>query len=201
MAFEIDDWNLLPNQRFFVRLRDSGTDIEVDIFNTKADLDADVSRVAFGTVNFGTALKVSLTADSTLPSEGDSISKFNTDLDYDLKVTGDSGDPLKKFQIGPFTDLPPIEDAILITEAMIQDRATLELNRGTHSSNHRNLRLDKHFEALNEGDIISLSSTKRGLVSVRNRIDAISIEVGITADGEVNMFDIIDVTEFEDIVR
>jgi len=201
MAFEITDWNLNPNQRFFVRIRDGGTEIEVDIFNTKADLDADVSRVAFGTVTFGTDLPVTVTADTTEPSSGDAISKFNPDLTYDLRVTGEDGDALKKFQIGPFTDLPPVEDALLVTEAMVQARAIFEINKGTHSSFNRELRLDKHYEDLEEGDIISLSSTKRGLVSEPNRIDTLSIEVSIGEDGELNMFDVIDVTVFEDVVR
>jgi hypothetical protein len=201
MAFEITDWNLLPNQRFFVQLSDNGTDIDVDIFNTKADLDSFINRVAFATPPFGTGVEVNLTADSTPPSSGDDISKFNTDLIYDLKVSGDPGDPIVKLQVGPFTDLNPIEDSLLVTEAMIEARATLELNKGTHSSFHRNLRLDKHYEALNEGDIISLSSTKRGLVDERNRIDDISIEVVQNEDGELTMFDNIDVTFFEDAVR
>jgi len=201
MALEITDWNLLPNQRFFVQLSDNGLGIDIDIFNTKSDIDAFINRVAFGSTTFGTGVEALVTADSTPTSSGDEISKFNTDLSYDLKVTGALTDPLKKFQVGPFTDLNPIEDSLLVTEAMIQARATLELNKGTHSSFHRNLRLDKHYEALNEGDIISLSSTKRGLTNELNRIESISIEVVQNEDGEVSMFDNIDVTVFEDVVR
>lgn len=201
MAFEIIDWNLLPNQRFFVRLEDSTNQVAIDIFNTKADLDADSNRVAFAVVNYGLGRLVTVTADTTEPSSGDPIAKFNTDLDYDLIIDSADGDTLKKFQVGPFTDLPPIEDALLVTEQMIQARATLEINRGTHSATMRNLRLDKHFEDLNEGDIVSLSSTKRGVASELNRIDDISIEVQIGADGEADFFDVVQVIVFEDAVR
>ncbi len=177
MPFAVTDWNTNPNQRFFVRMRDAGTNVEIDIFNTKADLDSDINRVAFAVMPYGVNLGVPLTADTTEPSSGEPISFFNTDLSYHLKATGLLADTEVKLQIGPFTDLPPIEDALLVTEAMIQARATLELNRGTHSAFHRSLRLDKHYEDLNEGDIISLSSTKRGLVDEPNRIDDLSIEV------------------------
>lgn len=204
MTMEITDWNLNPNQRFFVRMRVEAIDettVEIDVFNTKADLDADINRVAFAAPGFGTDVGILLTEDSTLPSSGDAISKFNTDLSYHLKFTGLREDTEKKFQIGPFTDLPPVEDALLVTEAMVQARATLELNRGTHSAFHRTLRLDKHYEALNEGDIVEITSTKRGLVDEPNRIDDISIEVSVNEDGELNMLDVIDVTVFEDVVR
>ena len=201
MAFEITDWNLNPNQRFFIRLRDNGTVTEVDIFNTKSDLDSDINRVAFGTIGYGENLGLTVEADTTEPSSGEAIGFFNTDLSYHLKVTGLPFDTEKKFQVGPFTDLPPIEDALLVSEAMIQARATLELNRGTHSAFHRSLQLDKHYENLNEGDIISLTITKRGLVSEPNRIDDISIEVNQNEDGELDMFDVLQVTVFEDVVR
>ncbi len=201
MTMEITDWNLLPNQRFFVQLSDNGDDIDIDIFNTKADLDGFTNRVAFGTAVFGFEIEATVEADSTEPSSGEAISKFNTNLSYDLKVNGALTDPTKKFQVGPFTDLDPIEDALLVTEAMIEARATLELNKGTHSAFRRVLRLDKHYEGLEEGDIVSLTITKRGLVAEPNRIDEISIEVAQNDDGEFNMFDVIDVTVFEDVVR
>lgn len=199
--FSVDDWNLSPNQRFFVRLRDSGTDIEVDLFNTKADLDGDINRVAFGTIGYGVNLGLVLTEDTTEPSSGDPIAFFNADINYHLKVTGAFADTEKKLQIGPFTDLPPVEDALLVTEAMIQARAALEINRGTHSAFHRSIPLDEHYPDLKEGDFVTLTITKRGLSAEINRIDDLSIEVSQGEDGEINMFDVIDVTVFEDVVR
>ena len=201
MAFQVTDWNLLPNQRFFVKLSDAGTQMQIDIYNTQADMDASVNRVASATFNFGTDLEVIITADSTPPSSGEALAKFNIDLSYDLKATGIDGDPTKKFQIGPFTDMAPIEDALLVTEAMIQNRATLEINRGTHSKLSRTLQLDRHYPALIEGDIVSLSLTKRGLASVRNRIDTLTIAVVIDESKEVSFFDTLEVVEYKDIVR
>ena len=201
MAFEVTDWNLLPNQKFFVKLSDGGSQMDVDIYNTKADIDADTNKVGTATVAFGTGREVTITAGATDPSSGDPLAKFNTDLSYDLKVTGIDGDTTKKFQVGPFTDMPPVEDALLVTEAMIQARATLEINRGTHSKLTRTLLLDSHYPALDEGDIVSLSSTKRGLSSVRTRVDNIIINAVIDQNRVVSFFDTIDVVEFKDVVR
>ena len=201
MAFQVTDWNLTPNQRFFVKLSDGGSQIQIDIYNTQADMDASANRVASATVSFGTDVEVIITPDSTEPSSGEALAKVNTDLSYDLKATGADGDPTKKFQIGPFTDMPPIEDALLVTEAMIQARATLEINKGTHSKLSRTLQLDSHYPDLVEGDIVSLSSTKRGLASVRNRIDDLTIKVVIDESKEVDFFDTLEVTEYKDIVR
>ncbi len=204
MAHDVNDWNINPNQRFFVRLEEDtvgNVGTFVDLYNTKADMDAETNRVAFATVPFGVVVPVTLTEDTTEPSAGEPLGFFNTDLSYHLKITGQVGDGITKLQVGPFTDLPPVEDALLVTEAMIQARATLELNRGTHSAFRRTVRLDKHYEALNEGDIVDLSSTKRGLVNEPNRIDDISIEVSVNEDGELSMFDVVNLTVFEDVVR
>ena len=201
MSFEVTDWNLLPNQRFFVKLSDAGSQMQVDIYNTQADIDADTNKVGTATVAFGADREVTITAGSTDPSSGDPLAKFNTDLTYDLKATGSDGDTTKKFQVGPFTDMPPVEDALLVTEAMIQARATLEINRGTHSKLTRTLLLDSHYPALGEGDIVSLSSTKRGLSGVRTRIDNFTLNVAIDSNGIVDFFDTIDVVEFKDVVR
>ncbi len=201
MTFEVTDWNLLPNQKFFVKLSDAGTQMNVDIYNTKVDIDADTNKVGSATVAFGTGVEVTITAGATDPSSGDPLAKFNTELTYDLKVTGVDGDTTKKFQVGPFTDMPPVEDALLVTEAMIQARATLEINRGTHSKLVRTLLLDSHYPALDEGDIVSLSATKRGLSSVRTRIDNIILRIEIDDSRIINFFDTMDVVEFKDVVR
>lgn len=201
MAFEITDWNLLPNQRFFVKLSDAGSQMQIDLYNTQADIDADTNKVGTATVAFGTGVEAEITAGSTDPSSGDALAKFNTSLSYDLKATGVDGDTTKKFQVGPFTDMAPVEDALLVTEAMIQARATLEINRGTHSKISRTLNLDSHYPALDEGDIVTVSSTKRGLTTVRNRVDGILIRAEIDENGVFSFEDTLEVVEFTDVVR
>lgn len=202
MAFDVTDFNLNPNQPWFIQISDIGSVALVEVFNTKADMDASTNRVAFNnSVIFGTDIEVELTEDTTEPLLAEAIGKFNSSLDYHMKVSGTNGDPTIKFEIGPFTDLEPIEDAMLLTEQMIQDRATLELNRATHTALRRSINLKSHFPDLDESDIITLSSTKRGLVSVRNRIDSLTISASIDSSRRVDFADRIEVVEFVDFVR
>ena len=145
--FDVTDWNIEPNQKWFVKLSDGGATALVELFNTLADAQAGANRVAYGSAAFGVDVKAFLTADATPPSFG-SLAKFNSQLDYHLKITGVDGDALKRFAIGPFTDLPPVEDPLMLSEEIITARATLEINRGTHSILRRSISLDSHYPAL-----------------------------------------------------
>jgi len=200
MAFDVTDWNINPNQKWFVKLSDAGTTALIELFNTLADAQAGTNRVAFANVAFGVDVKVLLAADTTPPSFG-TLAKFNIQLDYHLKITGVDGDATKRFAIGPFTDLPPVEDPLMLSEAVILARANLEINRGTHSILARALSLDSHYPALNGGDIVTLSSTRRGLVAVRNRIESITITARIDESKELTFNDSLEVVEFLDFVR
>lgn len=198
--FDVTDWNINPNQKWFVKLSDAGAVALVELFNTLADAQAGTNRVAFGNAAFGTDVKVLLTPDTTLPSFGPLV-KFNIQLDYHLKITGVDGDATKRFAIGPFTDLPPVEDPLMLTEQIILARATLEINRGTHSTLRRSIALGSHYPALNCGDIVTLSSTRRGLVAVRNRIESLTITARIEDTRELTFNDDVEAVEYIDFVR
>jgi hypothetical protein len=201
MAFDITDWNINPNQKWFVKLSDAGATALVELFNTLADAIAGTNRVAVGAnVSFGVDVKVLLTAEVTQPTFGP-LTKFNSQLDYHLKITGVDGDSTKRFAIGPFTDLPPVEDALMLTEEIVLARATLEINRGTHSILRSSLELDSHYPALELGDIVTVSSTRRALVAVRHRVDAIRLMVRIDDQNQVEFNDEIEAVEFQDFVR
>jgi hypothetical protein len=201
MAFDVTDWNINPNQKWFVKLSDAGSTALVELFNTLADAIAGANRVAVGAnVAFGVDVKVVLTPEATLPTFG-VLSKFNSQLDYHLKVSGVDGDVAKRFAIGPFTDLPPVEDPLMLTEEIVLARATLEINRGTHSILRSSLTLDSHYPALELGDIVTVSSTKRGLVAVRHRIEGMSSQAQIDDNLELVFEDTIEAVEFQDFVR
>lgn len=199
--FDILDWNVDPNQRWYVKLADIGSQMRVELFNTQADAQGAVNRVANADIAFGVSAKALLTLDAVQPAYGTPLVKFNISLDYHLIAAGLDGDASKIFAIGPFNDLASIEDPLMLTEAMIQARATLEINRGTHSRLFRSLSLDAHYPALNEGDIITYSSTKRGIVAVRNRIESVIIQASIDDQRVFEFSDAIDVIEFKDFVR
>jgi hypothetical protein len=201
VAFNVTDWNVFPNQRFYVKVSDIGSKMRVELFNTAADAAASTNRVASADVDFGSDVPVLLVADATLPSSGDPLTKFNPSLSYHLKADGSDSDPTKTFAVGPFTDLPPVEDPLILSEAMADARATLEINKGTHMRVVRNFAVNRHHGELEQGDIITITSTKRGIASVRNRIENITLEARLNGRLELVMHDFIETVEFVDFAR
>ncbi len=199
--FDVADWNIEPNQKWFVKLSDIGASALVELFNTLADLEAAVNRVAYASVAFGVDVKVTLTADATAPSFGAALSKFNSQLDYHLKITGSDGDATKRFAIGPFTDLPPVEDPLMLSEEVIAARATLEINKGTHSTLRRQMTLESHYPDLDLGDIVTLASTRRVIAPVKNRVEGITFTASIDDRQQITFNDNLETVEFIDFVR
>jgi len=206
--FDVLDFNISPNQRWFVKLLDAGATATVELYNTAADAAAGTNRVAYATgVAFGADVKVGATggsplqADATLPLYGQAVSKFNTALDYHLRISGADGDPTKVFQIGPFTDLEAVEDALMLTEQVIRDRATLEINKGTHTAVHRALRTAGHNPTLEQGACVTFTSAKRGVTAVRQRVQSIVTTVSIDESREVSFFDELELVEYQDFSR
>jgi hypothetical protein len=201
MAFDVIDWNTDPNQRWFVKLSDIGSQMRVELFNTQAHAQAGTNRVAFATVAFGAGVLVTLTPDSQPPAYGDPLAKYNASLSYHLVANGLDSDTTKIFAIGPFTDLPSIEDPLMLTEAMIQARGEVEINRGTHSRFYASLTLGRHFPALDEGVIVTLSSSRRGLSNVRQKVLGHTTEARIEENGRLLLFDSLETIEFLDFLR
>jgi len=199
--FDVIDWNTDPNQRWFVKVADIGSEMRVELFNSAADALVGTNRVAFAVVGFGAAVAVTLTADSTPPAYGDPLAKYNAALSYHLVVDGADSDTTKTFAIGPFTDLPSIEDPLMLSEAMIQARGEVEINRGTHSRFYTSLTLGRHFPALDEGAIVTLSSVRRGLVGVRQKVIGHTTEARIEENGRLLLVDSLETVEFLDFVR
>ena len=201
MAFDCTDFNISPEQRFFIKLSDIGTQMRVRLHNTLADAQGDANIVGTADADFGTDVKIVLTAGAAMPSSGDPLAKFNPALDYHLKVTGADGDATVIQAIGPFTDLAPIEDPLMLTEQVIQDRAQVEVNRGTHLSVIRRLQLSDHKPTLDEAQIISFSSTKRSISNEKMRIMEVVTECSIQQTREVVFFDSIVTLRYEDYKR
>jgi hypothetical protein len=175
--------------------------MRVELFNKSADAGAGTNRVASADVDFGSDVPVLLVADAVLPSSGDPLTKFNPSLSYHLKADGVDGDPTKTFAVGPFTDLPPVEDPLMLSEAMADARANLEINKGTHMRVVRNFTLNRHHGDLEQGKIITITSTKRGISSVRNRIENVTLEARLIGRLELVMHDFIETVEFVDFLR
>lgn len=207
MAFDIRDINLDPNQRWFIRMEDTSPNgstptLTIGVFNTLADAQAETARVAFSAGNdFGSSVDILLTADATEPAFGGEIARFNTELTYHLIVRSTLNDSLKIFQIGPFTELPTIEDALMVTEQMIQDRAILELNLGTHTAVRRVVQLSEHVPTLNEGDIVTYESSRRSLAAVKQQVIGVVLRIRQNEDSSVDFHDELELVEWQDFSR
>ena len=84
---------------------------------------------------------------------------------------------------------------------MIQARAKVEINKSTHSTLLRPARLDSHYPALNEGEIVTITSSRRSLSAVKCRIESLTIEATIGEDKNMEISDRLEVIEFKDFKR
>jgi len=160
MAFVITDWNLNPNRNWYVVISDSGSGIQVDLYTTQANAGAGTSLVASGTGDYGTGSQITLDMDDDGTPE---ISLFNSDLDYHLAVTGESGDTSKTYHVAPFVDMDEISDGIYKSTDLIQARALHEINLHTHTAKERSLSLAGPFQDIEAGDVLRIQSTRRDI--------------------------------------
>jgi hypothetical protein len=198
---DVVDFNLSPNIRWFVRLAAAAA-IEVELYGSAANAQAQENRLGHGSAVFGAAAQVTITADpDLLPAPGEPIAKFNPALGYHLKVSGESGDAAKIFAIGPFTDLDAIEDPLMLSEAVIRARAELEINRGTHSRALTSVSLARHYPELDEGAIVTLTSTRRSMDAVRQRVLSHAIAGSIDDSGRMEIADELETVEYVDFKK
>jgi hypothetical protein len=131
MSFTITEWNLNPNRNWYLFLSDSGSDISVELYTSQADADAKTNLVASGAGGYSAGTQITLSMEDDGTPE---ISLFNSDLDYHLAVTGQSGALSKLFHLAPFVDLDEINNEIYQSTALFQARVLHEINTHTHTS-------------------------------------------------------------------
>lgn len=149
----INDFNIAPNIVYFIKLINDGADFSIEIYKTEADATSSTNRIAYSTNNiFGSDTEISLINDTTYPT----ISKFNRDLDYYLKINYGSGDPNATFKIGPFYDLQ-VNDELINSSAQQLARSTYEINKGTHSIIRKSITLE-HSSSRVDGNIVTLDT-------------------------------------------
>ena len=160
MAFSITDWNINPNRNWYVVISDTGSEINVNLYTTQADAEADTNLVASGVGSYGTNSQIILVMEDAGTPD---ISLFNSDLDYHITVTGISGDTTKLLHIAPFVDLDEISDGIYQSTTLIQERALYEINLHTHSVKIRSIDLAGPYPAVCVGDVLGIQSDRMSL--------------------------------------
>ncbi len=154
MAFSITNWNVSENREWFVRLYDTGSATGVQFFHSQADAESETNVVDSGTASYGVGQDCTLTGDTEF---------FQADYDWHLQVTGSGGDATKIFRVREFVELDEILHSIYRTSALVEARATYEINMHTHATMKRDLPLAQHLPELEIGDIMRLDSTRRGV--------------------------------------
>ena len=165
MSFVIKDWNLNPNQEWYIKIADAGSELSVELYPTLTDAQAGTNMIASGVADYGTASDLVFTQIAGTSPE---IEFFNSDLSWHLKIAGQAGDVEKIFQVKPFTDLREINNNIYKTSDLIQRRALNEINKHTHTSRIRDISIANSISALKSGKVLHIQS-------VRRNIDVLSI--------------------------
>lgn len=158
MALSVNDWNINPNITWFVQLSDSGSGILVELYDENPTLGSP-SLVASADVGYGST-EVNLTQAYASPQE---LEYYNGTIDYHLKVSGQSGDSQRTFQVGPFTDLQDIEDPIYQSESMAYLRIEKEIKNHTRTKVNRDISLAAFENSVDVGNVVTLSTTREGL--------------------------------------
>jgi hypothetical protein len=191
MTAAINSLNLNPNIQWWIKIGPSGGQGLVEFFTTKADRDAGTNRVAYGIFAFGAAVEVVLTQDAETPV----ISLFNDQNTWHCICTFLEEDPQAIFAIGPFTDKQEVIDPLLVDSQPILDRATREIDEGTHIKINRDLTLGVHIQGLEGGNTRKLQDNMRGL-DQSTRVESI----GIHGDKDT-LVDTVRTGEFKDVKR
>lgn len=168
----ITDWNINPNQNWYIQLEDNGSDITVELYSSQSDAEAGSNLVASGSGEYGTDSEVLLTMEE---SGSPTISFFNSALSYHLKLSGESGDADILFQLYPFVDITEINSSIYRSEDLISRRITKEINEHTHVVINKTLSLPTLIDGLKIQDVLQIDSDFRGKTS-SNFVDEINIK-------------------------
>lgn len=156
MSLAIVDWNIQAEDTLYIRLSDSGSDINVTVHTSESVAQAGTGAISNGSSEYGTGNEVVL-------SESENFDYFNDSLTHHLKISGESGDETKVFQVAPSSDLPEISNAIYQSESLIERRATYEINAHTHTSKIRSLGIADPIPNLAIGNVLQIQSTRRGI--------------------------------------
>jgi hypothetical protein len=192
MSFSITDWNISPNQDWYVKLSDAGDDIFVELYTTQADAEAGTSLTAYGSTDFGTDSDVVLVMDDVGSPE---ISLFDAGSTYHLKVSGQDADETKIYHVSPFVDLPGITHGIYQSEGMIAPRASYEINAHTHTSKIKSIGIANHIPGLKTGDVLRIQSDHIG-------IDVLSTITELTISGTPDILvNTVETIEYVDLSR
>ena len=190
--FNITNWNLNPNQDWYIKFHSDGSNILIYLYNTLADAQNDLNIVATATVGFGENVDVVFAMTAT---GSPIISFFNSAVSYHAAVTGYSGDSDKIYHLYPFVDIQEINNSIYRSEDLILRRVTNEINTHTHVSKNKTVSLAGLLDTPGIQDVLTIDSAFRGETTV-NLINEITI-----SGSQNSLLSTIGCVEYIDFVR
>lgn len=141
----IDNVNLEPNIKWFIRLTRSGGSLLVYCYQSLTDLQNLVNLIASATVTCAASQQVTLTQATGSPV---TLAKFNTEIAWHLVVSGGLSDTSANFQVGPWSDMDAVKHALYSNADIIPYRASALINAGTQ--------LDKKITIVNAGVVYNM---------------------------------------------
>lgn len=188
---EIQDWNVSPNQTWYVMV----DGLSVYLYATQADLEADINVVASGTADPDT-LKTVLFYASTL----EAMNYYYQDWESHLTLSAYVTTGKHYFKLKPMTDLSEIRHPIYNNASIVEMRGEAELNLHTYAVLKRELTLGTHIPEMEVGEIVYHSSTRRGL-SRTSQILAQTISGASEGDGSCYLLNTITVANYMELKR
>jgi len=124
---QLSHFNLEPNREWYFRVEAGASETSVELYTFYDDAQNQTNLVASNdSVSFGVNIPVTLTQAGGAP---ETISFFQSEIDYHLTVTSAANEGVKIFKLNPFTDLPPIGHSIYKNFELAQRRAEVEIGK------------------------------------------------------------------------
>lgn len=162
MSFEIRNWNLSPNIKWYVKVTQNTTNILIDLYLNADDALNSANVIASGTADYETDGDVVLEQIATSPV----ISLFNSATLYHLMVYGTPEDATITYAISAFVDIDPITDNIYRSDDLVDAKSLSEINKHTHLSKLRDVALSKHNPLFAVGDQIEIPLNDSSVLTI-----------------------------------
>jgi hypothetical protein len=187
---ELLDWNVKPNQIWYVKVSPSG---DVFLYETSENMVSDTNIVAKGTADSNLQVVLLYQTDDS------AMGYYYQDMEYHLSLS-ELPTSERTFKVKFLTDLSEINDPIYTNSNIVKSRGESELNLHTHLTINKELTLATHLPEIECGDIISFSSTRRGF-EVKEQVMSNTIESSLSDDGETYLINVIKTATYKEIIR
>lgn len=171
-SMSINAVNIYPNRYWYVYAKHDGSGtLDVKLYKTLDDLNAETNYAGHAAgVEVGTQVEVvfsdgeveNLPIYNNVPT---SIGFYYEAMNYHILLTSELTSPDQKFKLKPFTDLDEIRDPIYQNSTLARVRKIAEINFHTHALISTSVALASHLPTLESGDIVKLSSSRRGVTN------------------------------------